>query len=76
MKLAIMLPGEMAQEAWVPLEQEIKRIVSPGTEIGIFDIKGGKVRVPADIDLTTPAAVKIAVDIEKNGFDAIVLDGT
>ena len=76
MKLAIILPGEIAAEAWKPLENEINRIVSPSTEAALFDIKGGKVRVPADIDLTTPAAMKIAVDAEKNGFDAIVLDGT
>jgi len=76
MKLAIIQPCEMPTEAWKPLENEINRIVSPGTEIALFDIKGGKVRVASDIDLSAPAAVKLAVDAEKNGFDAIVLDGT
>ena len=76
MKLALILPGEIGPEASKPLENEINRIVSPGTEAALFEIKGGKVRVSADIDLTAPAAVKIAVGAEKNGFDAIVLDGT
>jgi len=76
MKLAIILPGEIATEAWQPLEDEINRIVSPGTEVTLFDIKGGKVRVPADIDLTVPAAMSIAADAEKKGFDGILLDGT
>jgi len=75
-KLPVILPGEIAAEARKPLENEISRIVSPGTETALFDIKGGKVRVPADIDLTTSAAVKIAAGAEKDGFDAIVLDGT
>lgn len=76
MKLAIIVPGELPSEAKEHLEEELKRIASPGTETETFDIKGGKIRVAADIDLAVPAAVELAVDAEKNGFDAIVLDGT
>ena len=76
MKLAVILPCEMPTEAWEPLENEINRIVSLGTEIELFDIKGGNLRVPSDIDLTAAAAVKLAVDAEKKGFDAVILDGT
>jgi len=76
MKLAIIVPGELPSEAKNHLKEELTRIASPSTETEIFDIKGGKIRAAADIDLAVPQAVQLAVDAEKNGFDGIVLDGT
>jgi len=76
MRLAVILPGELPEEAKGALQAEYKRIVALGTDTAIFEVKNSKIRVAGDIDLLVPAAVEIARDAEAKGFDGIILNGT
>ena len=76
MRLAVILPGELPEEAKGALQAEYKRIVAPGTDTAIFEVKNSQIRVAGDIDLLVPAAVEIARDAEAKGFDGIILNGT
>ncbi|MBN2468487.1 MAG: hypothetical protein JXD19_10090 [Deltaproteobacteria bacterium] len=76
MKVAVIVPGEIPAEVKKPIEDELKRVASPGTDVEVFGIKGGRIRVAGDIDLSIPAAMEQAVNAEKNGFAAIILNGT
>ena len=76
MRLAVILPGELPEEAKGALQAEYKRIVAPGTDTVIFEVKDSKIRVAGDIDLLIPKATAIARQAEKEGFDALVLNGT
>jgi len=76
MRLAVILPGELPEAAKGALQAEYKRIVAPGTDTAIFEVKNSQIRVAGDIDLLVPAAVKIARDAEAKGFDGIILNGT
>jgi hypothetical protein len=76
MRLAVILPGELPEEAKGVLRAEYKRIVAPGTDTTIFEVKDSKIRVAGDIDLLIPKATDIAKQAEKGGFDALVLNGT
>lgn len=75
MRLAVILPGELPEEAKGALKAEYKRIVAPGTDTAIFEVKNSTIRVGGDIDLLIPAATDIAKQAEKEGFDALVLNG-
>jgi hypothetical protein len=75
MRLAVILPGEISEEAKGVLQAEYKRIVAPGTDTAIFEVKNSTIRAAGDIDLLIPAATDIAKQAEKEGFDALVLNG-
>jgi len=75
MRLAIILPGELPEEAKGALQANYKRIVASGTDTAIFEVKGSQIRVAGDIDLLIPKATDIAKQAEKQGFDALVLNG-
>ena len=75
MKIAVIVPAELPGEAREALIGELKRVASPGTDTDLFEIKKAKIRVAGDIDLLVPAAMDLAMKAEKNGFDAIVLNG-
>ena len=75
MRLAVILPGEVPKEAKGALQDEYKRIVAPGTDTAIFEVKDSRIRVASDIDLLIPRAMDIAKHAEKEGFDALVLNG-
>ena len=75
MKIAVMSPGALPEEAKKAIEADLLAIAEPGTTLEIFDVEG-KVAVAADLDMKAPAAVALARKIEQNGFDAILLDGT
>ena len=75
MRLAVILPGELPEEAKGALQTEYKRIVAPGTDTAIFEVKDSQIRVAGDIDLLIPKATEIARQVEKEGCDALVLNG-
>jgi hypothetical protein len=75
MRLAVILPGELPEEAKGVLQAEYKRIVAPGTDTTIFEVKNSTIRAAGDIDLLIQAATDIAKQAEKEGFDALVLNG-
>ena len=75
MRLAVILPGELPEEAKGALQSEYKRIVAPGTDTTVFEVKDSIIRTAGDIDLLIPAATDIAKQAEKEGFDALVLNG-
>ena len=75
MKIAVMSPGALPEEAKKAIEADLLAIAEPGTTLEVIDVEG-KVAVAADLDMKAPAAVALARKIEQNGFDAILLDGT
>ncbi len=75
MRLAIILPGELPEEAKGALQASYKRIVASGTDTAIFEVKASQIIVAGDIDLLIPKATDIAKQAEKQGFDALVLNG-
>lgn len=75
MKIAVMAPGALPDEAKKAIREDLLTIAEPGTTLDVFDVEG-KVVVAADLDMKAQAAVVLAREIEKKGFDAILLDGT
>lgn len=76
MKIAVISPGALPEEAKLAMKADMQSYAEPGTTMEIFAVEEGKIAVAADLDLKAPAVVAIAQEIEKRGFDAIILDGT
>jgi len=74
MKLATIVPTDIPLSVKQAMEDELKRIGSPGTDTALFVTKIERFGVAGDIDLTVPAAMELAVNAEKNNFDAIILN--
>ncbi|MBN1546132.1 MAG: hypothetical protein JW902_05665, partial [Syntrophaceae bacterium] len=62
--------------AKLAMKADMLSYAEPGTTLEIFAVEEGKIAVAADLDLKAPAVIAIAQEIEKQGFDAIILDGT
>jgi hypothetical protein len=45
MRLAVIIPGEFPKEDKGALQTEYKRIVAPGTDTVIFEVKDSQIRV-------------------------------
>jgi hypothetical protein len=76
MKIAVIAPGALPDEAKMAIKADLLTIAEPGTTLEVFDVQEGKIAVAADLDMKAPAVVVLAQAIEKKGFDAILLDGT
>ena len=71
MKLAVILPGAVSPGA----EKEIEALASPGTEVVVLGASEGLLAVAGDIDLKGPEAAMLAMQAEKDGCEAVVIDG-
>lgn len=71
MKLAVILPGAVSPGAI----KEIEALVSPATEVIVLGAAGGYLEVAGDIDLKGPEAAMLAMQAERDGCDAVVIDG-
>ncbi len=76
MKIAVIVPGALPEEAKQAIRADMLTYAEPGTAIDIFAVDEGKISVAADLDLKAPATVALAQEIEQKGYDAILLDGT
>lgn len=76
MKIAVIAPGALPEEAKLAMKADILTYAEPGTTLEVFAVEEGKIAVAADLDLKAPSTVALAQEIEKRGFDAILLDGT
>jgi hypothetical protein len=76
MKIAVIAPGALPDEAKMAIKADLLTIAEPGTTLEVFDVQEGKIAVAADLDMKAPAVVVLAQAIEKKRFDAILLDGT
>jgi Asp/Glu/hydantoin racemase len=76
MKLAIILPGDYSRELCERREEYLYNFASADTEIKVFTTGGTKsVTSNVDFALVSPGAMKRAIEVDKNGFDGIVLHG-
>ena len=78
MKIMALLPGEgtLIPEAQSEVRKYLMQFASPGTEIEVFRTKGTKeILRGRDIAMIAPSAVETAIQGEKSGFDAIILNG-
>ncbi|MDX9745559.1 MAG: hypothetical protein WCX84_00645 [Syntrophales bacterium] len=76
MKIAIIAPGALPEEAKQAIKADMETYAEPGTSIEVFAVEEGKISVAADLDLKAVSTVALAQEIGKQGFDAILLDGT
>ena len=76
MKIAVIAPGALPEEAKLAMKADMLANAEPGTTLEIFAVEEGKIAVAADLDLKAPYTVALAQTIAKMGFDAILLDGT
>lgn len=76
MKIAVIAPGALPEEAKLAMKADMLIYAEPGTTLEVFAVEEGKIAVAADLDLKAPYTVALAREIEKTGFDAILLDGT
>ena len=76
MKIAVIAPGALPEEAKTAMKADMLTYAEPGTTLEIFAVEEGKIAVAADLDLKAPSTVALAQKIENQGFDAIILDGT
>jgi hypothetical protein len=76
MKLAVILPGELPEQACSVLNNEFSRFLSPGTQTAIIGLKDTVIEAADDIARLTPPAIAAAKKAEKEGFDGIVFNGT
>ena len=76
MKLAVILPGELPEEACAVLNAEFSRFLSPGTKTAIIGLKDTVIQGVEDIYRLTPPATEAAQKAELEGFDGIVFSGT
>lgn len=71
MKLAVIMPGEVSRE----IIESTKKQVSPGTEVAVLGAAKGLLEVAGDIELKGPQAAKLALQAERDGYDAVLLNG-
>lgn len=76
MKIAVIAPGALPEEAKMAIKADLLTYAEAGTTLEVFAVEEGKIAVAADLDLKAPSTVALAQEIEKRGFDAILLDGT
>lgn len=79
MKLAFLVPGPMDQGASRPEFERrwdiLKRMVFPGTQIDMFATDAGAVSIESRYEeyLAIPAAIEKAGQLEKQGYDALII---
>ncbi|MCC7413101.1 MAG: hypothetical protein IT495_15910 [Gammaproteobacteria bacterium] len=71
MKIAVIIPGPVAPGA----VREIETLVSAGTKVTVLGAAGGVLEVAGDIDLKAAEAAMLAMRAEREGCDAVVIDG-
>jgi|GEM_PF-1067316 len=71
MKLAVIMPGEIYPE----IVTEIESLVAPETEVIVMGATDGLLEVAGDIELKGPQAAMLALQAEREGCDAVVLNG-
>ena len=75
MKLAVILPSEMPEEACAVLNAEFSRFLLPSTQTAIIGLENTTIECADDFARLTPLATAAAQKADKDGFDGIVLDG-
>lgn len=75
MKIAMIVPVELSEEARGALKHQMDRAVSPGTEVTMFEVGDDSLSSIADIENLDPPATSLALAAAESGFDAIVMDG-
>lgn len=80
MKIIYLVPGPMGRTAAGKAEVRrrgdlLKRYAAPGTETGIRDVPEGPASIESMFEeyLSIPATVRTAVELEQEGWDAIIL---
>ena len=80
MKIMVMKMGEgvgtpekVSEELRI-LKEYLMQFASPGTDLEVFPTKGVKaVTCAKDVSFVVPSAVQVAIQGQKNGFDAIIM---
>ena len=69
----VLVPEKLSEELRVRKEY-LMQFASPGTDIEVFPTKGAKAMIHGrDMAMIVPSAVEIAIQAEKDGFDAIII---
>ena len=76
MKLAVILPGELPEQAYAVLNAQFSNFLSPGTQTAIIGLQNTTIECADDIARLTAPATAAAQKAEKDGFDGIVFSGT
>lgn len=76
-KIAVIIPGELDRSEFDRRIEHIKRFVSSGTSVEGFLFKGDPrgIKTGSDVSLLANETMKLTIDAERQGFDAIVIHG-
>ncbi|MCK5539572.1 MAG: hypothetical protein KAI69_01480 [Deltaproteobacteria bacterium] len=76
-RLAVIIPGILTPKELVKKVDHMMRFVSPGTEVKAFLFSGHtrSIKVGGDVSLLAGETKAIAIEVEKQGFDALVIHG-
>ncbi len=76
-RIAVLIPGILTPESLAARVDHLKKYVSPGTEIEplVFSGPVRDIKVGGDVSLLAGETRQIAIDVEKQGFDALVIHG-
>ena len=76
-RLAVLIPGILTEEYLAARVNHLKKFVSADTEIKPLVFTGATrdIKVGGDVSLLAPETREIAMEVEKQGYDALVIHG-
>ena len=76
-RIAVLIPGILTEGSLAARVNHLKKFVSPNTEIRplVFSGTVRDIKVGGDVSLLAGETRQVAIDVEKQGFDALVIHG-
>lgn len=76
-RLAVLIPGILTEEYLAARVNHLKKFVSADTEIKPLVFTGATrdIKVGGDVSLLAPETREIAIEVEKQGYDALIIHG-
>jgi allantoin racemase len=77
LKIAVIIPGELDRKEFNKRIEHINKFVSSATKVKGFLFKGDirGIKTGADVSLLANETMKLTINAEKQGFDAVVIHG-